>query len=106
MLSVSYYSHTIQIVSGYYPDSIWILSRDNLTRWTVPIPWIAANASPHSIDYSSANQAVFHHKRIQIRTGVRDNVAHDGISTAGKIVGQVNHAPWVVCETVSHQHVI
>ena len=69
------------------------------------IPWIAANASPHSVDYSGTNQAVFHHKGIQIGAGVRDNVAHDGISAAGEVVGQVDNA-LVVCETIPHQHVI
>ena len=69
------------------------------------IPWIVANTPPHSKDHSSTNQAVLHHKGIQIGTGVRDNVAHDGIATTGKVVGQVDDT-LVVCETVAHQDIV
>lgn len=69
------------------------------------VSWIAANTPPHGKDHGCANQAVFHHKGIQIRTGVRDNVAHDRIAAAGEVVGQINDA-LVVCETVAHQHVV
>ena len=75
------------------------------TGGTTIIPWIAANTPPHGKDHGCANQAVFHHKGIQIRTSVRDNVAHDRTAAAGEVVGQINDA-LVVCETVAHQHVV